>query len=129
MIDKKKRGGQPGNWNALKHGFYSRQFQAGETVDLENTEEWGLTSEINMLRVMTRRLFELAGAHSTSSGQGCGDVQELAGTLGALGTASIRLASLMKTQKLLGSDSKEDEVAAAISQAIDEVMKEWNIHL
>jgi hypothetical protein len=88
-----------------------------------------LTSEINMMRVMTRRLFELAGAHSTSSGQGCGDVQELAGTLGALGTASIRLASLMKTQKLLGSDSKEDEVAAAISQAIDEVMKEWNIHL
>lgn len=119
--DKRKRGGQPGNWNALKHGFYSRQFQAGETVDLENTEEWGLTSEINMLRVMTRRLFELAG--------GCGEPQELAGTLGALGTASIRLASLMKTQKLLGGDSEEDDVRATISQAIEEVMKEWNIHL
>lgn len=32
---KRKRGGQLGNLNALKHGFYSRQFKGMELDDLE----------------------------------------------------------------------------------------------
>ena len=115
----RKRGGQPGNLNALKHGYYSRQFKVGEAVDLEKVDTSGLSSEINMLRVMTRRLFELVG--------GCGEPEELAGILGTLGTASIRLASLMKTQKLLtGGDN---EIQASFREALEEIMKEWNLQL
>jgi hypothetical protein len=33
---KRKRGGQPGNGNALRHGFYSRRFTRQEVEDLEN---------------------------------------------------------------------------------------------
>ena len=32
---KRKRGGQPGNLNALKHGFYSRLFREPEIADLD----------------------------------------------------------------------------------------------
>ena len=85
-------------------------------------------------REVTRRLFELVSAHSTvstgstnSSGQGCGEPEELAGILGTLGTASIRLASLMKTQKLLtGGDN---EILASFREALDEIMEEWDLHL
>jgi hypothetical protein len=32
---KRSRGAQPGNFNALKHGFYSRQFRSREHIDLD----------------------------------------------------------------------------------------------
>jgi hypothetical protein len=32
---KRKRGGQPGNVNTLKHGFYSHTFRSEEREDLE----------------------------------------------------------------------------------------------
>jgi uncharacterized protein YjcR len=43
----RRQGGQQGNLNALKHGFYSKQFQEGEIADLEKAE--GLKEEIGMM--------------------------------------------------------------------------------
>jgi len=43
----RRQGGQQGNLNALKHGFYSMQFQEGEIADLEKAE--GLKEEIGMM--------------------------------------------------------------------------------
>ncbi len=40
-----KRGAQPGNLNALKNGFYSRQFRELENADLSQVSE-GLKDEI-----------------------------------------------------------------------------------
>ena len=54
------RGGQPGNLNALKHGFYSKTFRKIETEDLECMGGEGLEDEIEMMRIMTRRFLELA---------------------------------------------------------------------
>ena len=31
----RKRGAQPGNTNALKHGFYARAYRSGELNDLD----------------------------------------------------------------------------------------------
>lgn len=112
---KKKRGGQPRNVNALRHGFYSRQFKDGEVTDLDVLISEGLSDEINMLRVITRRVMELAD-----------DVEKLdtaVEVLGALGLAATRLAGLLKIQKILGAD--EGEVTAAISEALTEILKEW----
>jgi len=71
------RGAQPRNLNALKHGFYSRQFQSGEITDLETCLASGLQDEISMLRVITRRVFSLANGAST--------LGESINPLGALG--------------------------------------------
>jgi hypothetical protein len=107
MAGGRKRGGQPGNLNALKHGFYSKQFKKGEVLDLEE--------EIGMMRVVTRRLLKLA--------RGCIDMKELINVLGALGLASSRVAGLMKTQKFIGGNVF-DEV---VDEAIEQLKQDWKI--
>ena len=52
----KKRGGQPGNTNALKHGFYTKNFSLAERRGLQATEGVALGDEIGLLRVLIRRL-------------------------------------------------------------------------
>ncbi len=52
----RKRGGQAGNKNALRHGFYSRQFRAEEIKRLDEQEPTDVKAEIELLRVMLDRL-------------------------------------------------------------------------
>ena len=54
----KKRGGQPGNTNALKHGFYTKQFSITERRGLQEIEGVVLSDEIGLLRVLIRRFAE-----------------------------------------------------------------------
>ena len=56
----RKPGALPGNQNALKHGFYSRLFSNQEQLDIETHGQDGLDSEIAMLRIVTRRVFDLS---------------------------------------------------------------------
>ncbi len=55
----RKRGAQPGNTNALQHGFYSRLMKAGEIADLSAVAP-DLNSEINILRVLASRAMSKA---------------------------------------------------------------------
>jgi len=110
----RKRGGQPGNLNALKHGFYSKQFRTAEKTDLEEVAKPGLENEIDMLRVVTRRLFEEAGE--------CKDSQELATIVNTLSAATARLGNLLRIQWLLsgGADDIEAELNEALKQLYEE---------
>jgi hypothetical protein len=113
----KPRGAQPGNTNALKHGFYARKFTHSEHLDLESVGV-GIDSEVAMLRVATRRMFDLAnGEH---------DLESMIHITGALGQAATRLAGLLRTQKLLGGDDNSS-VIRAISEAVAEVVQEMNL--
>ncbi|MDY6874320.1 MAG: hypothetical protein SVR81_10205, partial [Chloroflexota bacterium] len=49
---RRKRGGQPGNTNALKHGFYTKNFSLAERRGLEATKVIVLADEITLLRVL-----------------------------------------------------------------------------
>jgi hypothetical protein len=112
---RRSRGGQPGNKNAQKHGFYSGNFKPKENEDLAALGgEVDLTDEIVMLRVVMRRMFE--------NSDNCGDVASWADVLNSLGAASTRLAGLLRTQKLLSGGGSE--VADALSQALREVTSE-----
>ena len=117
---KRKRGAQPGNLNALKHGFYSKQFEAVEIQDLDTMILDGLQDEVAMLRVIIRRILELT--------KGCDDLEELMNVLGVLGMAATQLAGLLRVQHLLGGD-ENSEIARTISQAISNVSKEMGLHL
>ena len=55
MATGRKRGGQPGNTNALKHGFYADVFNETEIEEIAYVRE-GLVDEINLLRVALKRL-------------------------------------------------------------------------
>ncbi len=54
----RKRGAPPGNRNAVKHGFYSGQFNLAEKMSLSLIGEYDLSGEIEMFRVQIRRFLE-----------------------------------------------------------------------
>ena len=116
----RKRGAQPGNLNALKHGFYARFFRPAEASDLEAILETGLSDEIALLRVAMRRLFERAAETD--------EPRDYARLFAALAAAAGRLASLVQVQARLGKDSGAD-VIAAINQALSEVRDEMKLKL
>ena len=51
----RKRGGQPGNTNAYKHGFYTKNFSPAERKGLQATQGVVLGDEIALLRVLIKR--------------------------------------------------------------------------
>lgn len=53
----KRRGGQPGNQNAVKHGLYSKRFSPEEIENLSGMRE-GLTDEIEVARVALSRILD-----------------------------------------------------------------------
>jgi len=116
LQDLRKRGGQPGNRNALKHGFYSGRYREIEDSELQTVLSQGLEDEIGLLRVVMRRVFEYANKTEKP------EAESWISTLSALGVASTRLAGLLKTQKILGGDG--NEIAKTLAQALAEVNRE-----
>lgn len=53
----RRRGGQPGNTNAVKHGLYSAKFSPEEVEGLSGMRE-GLQDEIDLMRVQIFRLMD-----------------------------------------------------------------------
>jgi hypothetical protein len=56
---KKKSGAQPGNKNAQKHGFYSRQFTTDENKRIKRADLFSIESEIELINVFMDRLSKL----------------------------------------------------------------------
>ncbi len=125
MTNKKRSpGGQPGNLNALKHGYFSRYFDENEKADLATLMSDKLDSEINMMRVLIQRIFK--AAHELKDLDNVQIIDMNMGLLGTLGLAATRIARLMRTEKLLdmGEDGK---LELALSDALAEVAAELNI--
>jgi hypothetical protein len=54
-----KRGAQPGNQNARKHGFYSRALDEADRLEMEEAiYVEGIDQEIALLRIKLRELIE-----------------------------------------------------------------------
>ena len=107
---KRRRGGQPGNLNALKHGFYSRHFATMELNDLEIMLDSGLDSEINLLRVALRRLLTLTEENK--------EIDTSIRLLTVMGITASRLANLLRVEALLGGDRNQsivDQLIAALT--------------
>ena len=113
----KKRGGQPGNTNALKHGFYTKNFSLAERRGLQATEGVVLSDEIALLRVLIRRF-----AEQIKGSQGVA-LNESAVHLSVISEAMLRLASLLRTDKMLGG-SECDTLGAALSRSMSAVLEE-----
>jgi hypothetical protein len=114
-----RRGGQPGNTNALKHGFYARSFHPVELSDLETlADRPDLSGAINMLQVLIRRVLE----EGTKRANTLEDFEHL---LDCLGTASVKMASLMRTSKMIGQE--REDVAAALSAALRQVTEDLHL--
>ena len=96
--------------------FYGVEYEPAEARDLRTVQADDLQSEINMLRVVMRRVLAHLNSAEAQPGQ-------LVSTLKALGTACHTLSRLLKTQREL-SDKKSDletklqEVLERINQDI-----------
>jgi hypothetical protein len=113
-VPKRRRGGQSGNTNALKHGFYSSHFRRSDLKDLDNCEFSGIKDEITMLRVNIRRCIEFSDQVTTLT-----EAMEL---LRTLSLASIALARLIKTQYFLAPGT--DPISELINQILEEMQAE-----
>jgi len=117
----RKRGAQPGNTNAIKHGFYARNFSPAEHLDLEAAPSQCLSDEIALLRVLIRRFAcqVLASDHA--------DMAVSAHYLNTISDAMARLASLLRTDHLLGGAEKSAYMKR-FAEVIYAVNEEFNIN-
>ena len=95
----KKRGGQPGNQNAFKHGFYSKYFNAFESKVLSEIPLTDMAGEIGLMRVNVDRFME----SYTSSLENLDFEQRLAG-LRAITLAVGRIVGLARIRAVAGKD-------------------------
>ena len=107
----RKRGAQPGNKNALKHGFYAGNFSSTELTDLEVSLAKGLGDEIALLRVLIRCFACDLEAKDAL------DPSESAGHLAIISDAMVRLGSLLRTDRLLAG-AEDSAVMKTITAAI-----------
>ena len=111
----RRRGAPEGNINALKHGFYSRRFRNGELDDLIKSPPEALRGEIDMLRIITRRVVDMA-----EEGKGPDEILEF---YNFIALTTMRLSSLLRTQKLLEkSENTSDTLLSALEKVINETL-------
>jgi hypothetical protein len=104
----RKRGGQPNNRNALKHGFYARSFDRAIVNDLDIRAPH-IDDEILLLRVYMRRIVD----NSLKSGS-LDDLQ----TLRVLALASSIIGRLFKISKAF-EPTQQDVLTNAMNEAIE----------
>lgn len=111
------RKSRPSKNGSPKPGFYAHRFRQAEASDLAQSSERGLEDEIQLLKVIIRRVFELAEDESQDN------LENWIKVLSACANAMARQSTLLKAQSQLNGESRET-VAQAISQAIAEVTDE-----
>jgi hypothetical protein len=117
---RRKPGGQPGNTNALKHGFYTKNFSLAERRGLQAAEGVVLGDEIGLLRVLIRRFAEQIQASQNVA------LNESAQHLAVVSEAMLRLASLLRTDHMLGGDETSNFITR-MNLVLEEVREELGI--
>ena len=97
----RRRGGQPGNLNALRHGFYSRALAAAGRETYQEAHEVAaddLAEEIALLRARIHRLLEAEPDNLELLSRALGELGRLCATQYRLrGSDADRLAEAMRT--------------------------------
>ncbi|MGB8214106.1 MAG: hypothetical protein WCE68_11155 [Anaerolineales bacterium] len=110
-IQTRKPGGQPGNANALKHGFYSKSFTKAELKGLEENLNGEFTDEIEVARTNAGRLAELLMDYKNMS------IEDVVAASNALNNYLDRIQSLSRAQRYLYRNQ------TTIEQALEELGK------
>lgn len=113
-VPSKRRGAQPGNLNALKHGFYAKHFKTDELQELAEATAQNLNGEIGLSRIAARRVLALLDEVESA--------EEKVALLNAITMAAMRVASLLKTKKYLSGNG--DDMGAALQEALKDVSLE-----
>jgi hypothetical protein len=115
---RRKRGAQPNNHNALKHGFYARNFSVSERHDLADCPVSDPLSEAAMIRVLQRRLFELS--------ESVEDFASLRLLLNTLARSAYTIDRLIRTSAAF--NGKANPFSALLVQAVEGTLDDLEIH-
>ncbi len=115
LSPKRSRGGQLGNLNALKHGFYTRRLKKRDLNGVEDTASKNPVDEIAIVRVFTRRLIEALDPEA--------DAYQVASALRILCVALTSITRAMKVQHWLSQNSSglDDAISTAIREVNEEL--------
>jgi len=103
---KKKRGAQPSNKNALKHGIYSAARKAADARFINSMPKVDLLAEVDLIRVMKSRFLESIQASPEPL-----DPQTQLSALRVVCLSSQAITSLLRLQSLRGvKDTESDEI-------------------
>jgi len=91
----RKPGAQPGNSNALRHGFYARSFTKAELLGLESDIQGEFTDEIELARTNAGRLAELLMDYKNM------DIDDVVAASNALNNYLDRIQSLSRAQRYM----------------------------
>jgi hypothetical protein len=124
----KKPGAQPGNKNAERHGFYSKQFTADESKRLALADRLSVEDEIDLIRVSIDRLSkELSFDEKTltdSNGNATRDSHYLA-QLNTLSIMTQAISTLIRTHYL--TKGKGGHIESSIMEALEELRLEMGL--
>jgi hypothetical protein len=110
----KKRGGQPNNKNAYKHGFYSKYFSTFESKALSDLPVTDVTNEIGLMRVQIDRFMQVY----TTSLEGL-DYEKRLAALRTVTLAVRRIASLERIQSSAGKNLDQYSEFMRIFEGMD----------
>lgn len=124
----RKKGAQPGNKNALKHGFYADKFTAAENSRLDSQGTTDLLAEIALLRICVDRLLqELDFSEKTNAdaqGNNIRDVHYLQ-QLNTLTAMTQSIATLARTEYLIRG--KNEGIQKSLLEALEMVRLDLGI--
>ena len=103
MPNQKKRGAQPHNYNAFKHGLYSRNQNPINLEALSEISSENIAQEIQVIRVMLSRHLEMRQSHPSTSHE------ETLSDLRVISFAAARVASLMRLYKNLPAEAMDTQ--------------------
>jgi hypothetical protein len=126
----RKSGGQPGNKNAMRHGFYANRFTDEQKKKLDGQDATDLQAEINLIRVCLDQLydqlyFEAEYLPNKDGGQSNIRDDHYLKQLNTLSIMTQSLSTLARTQYLI--KGKGGDVADAIMHALEELRLEMGI--
>jgi hypothetical protein len=124
----KPKGGQAGNKNAQKHGFYSKRFTVEERERLDASGTTDIQAEINLLRVCVDRLTQQLSfkeiTRSDNNGTEFRDAHYLA-QLNTLSAMTTSISTLIRTHYL--THGKSGGIQTSIQEALEIIRLEMGI--
>ena len=124
----RKSGGQPGNKNAMRHGFYAQRFTADQNNRLDQQKPVDVQSEIALIRVCIEKLrdeLNLEPAYLTDGQKNETRDEHYLKQLNTLGLMTQALSTLVRTQHLV--HGKSGDVQDSILRALEELRLEMGI--
>ena len=105
----------PKRYPKRKQGYYARRFNAAEVEDLQAETSGSLMDEIELMRVMIRRLFEITCEESAT-------LDDWIKVVSTLGSAASRLARMLVVNRQLeNGDDPTREIKEALELFLGKV--------